>query len=127
LAVTPSHLKRIERAEYLLEAIAAIRHVGGNHSRFLYEFRPESIVLRVTEDPSPWIMGCFERVGDAIGCSRLVRLVEVGDIPASELIVGGEITNTPHREQLEKLGVKVQGGVKAAIAEAKKHLSIVVP
>jgi CRISPR-associated protein Cst2 len=122
LAVTPSHLKRIERAEYLLEAIAAIRHVGGNHSRFLYEFRPESIVLRVTEDPSPWIMGCFERVGDAIGCSCLVRLVEVGDIPASELIVGGEIANTPYREQLEKLGVKVQGGVKAAIAEAKQAL-----
>ncbi|QUS60090.1 type I-B CRISPR-associated protein Cas7/Cst2/DevR [Synechocystis sp. PCC 7339] len=127
LAVTPSHLKKIERAEYLLEAIAAIRHVGGNHSRFLYEFRPESIVLRVTEDPSPWIMGCFERVGDSIGCAKLVRLVEVGDIPASELIVGGEIVQTPYSDQLKKLGVTVQGGVKSAIAEAKKHLSIVVP
>ena len=105
-----------------MEAIAAIRHVGGNHSRFLYEFRPESIVLRVTEDPSPWIMGCFERVGDAIGCSRLVRLVEVGDILASELIVGGEIGNTPYHEQLEKLGVNVQGGVKAAITKAKESL-----
>jgi CRISPR-associated protein Cst2 len=123
LAVTPSYLKRIERAEYLLEAIANLRHVGGNHSRFLYEFRPESIVLRVTEDPSPWIMGCFERVGDAIGCSRLVRLVEVGDIAPAELIVGGEIANTPYREQLEKLGVKLHGGVKAAIAEAKLALT----
>jgi CRISPR-associated protein Cst2 len=101
--------------------------VGGNHSRFLYEFRPESIILRVTEDPSPWIMGCFERVGEGVGCSRLVHLVEVGDISASELIVGGEITRTPYGEQLQKLGVNVQGGVKAAIAEAKKHLSIVVP
>ncbi|BFM39099.1 type I-B CRISPR-associated protein Cas7/Cst2/DevR [Synechocystis sp. LKSZ1] len=124
LAVTPFHLKKIERAEYLLEAIASLRHVGGNHSRFLYEFRPESIVLRITEDPSPWIMGCFERIGDGVGCSRLVHLVEVGDISASELMVGGEITRTPYGEQLKKLGVKVQGGVKAAIAEAKDSLKI---
>jgi CRISPR-associated protein Cst2 len=123
LAVTPAHLKKIERAEYLLEAIASIRHVGGNHARFLYEFRPESIVLRISEDPSPWIMGCFERVGDGVGCSRLVHLVEVGDISASELIVGGEITRTPYGEQLKKLGVKVQGGVKAAVAEAKNSLT----
>jgi len=86
--------------------------------------RPESIVLRITEDPSPWIMGCFERVGDSVGCSRLVHLVEVGDIPASELIIGGEITRTPYGEQLQKLGVKVQGGVKAAIADAQKRLNI---
>ncbi|MEB3190869.1 MAG: type I-B CRISPR-associated protein Cas7/Cst2/DevR [Snowella sp.] len=127
LAITPSHLKKIERAGYLLEAIANLRHVGGNHSRFLFEFRPESIVLRITEDPSPWIMGCFERVGDSVGCSRLVHLVEVGDIAPSELIVGGEITRTPYGEQLQKLGVKVQGGVKAAIASARQHLSISVP
>lgn len=122
LAVTPSHLKKIERAEYLLEAIAAIRHVGGNHSRFLYEFRPESLVLRITDDPSPWIMGCFERVGDSVGCSRLARLVEVGDIPASELIVAGDVARTPYGEQLKKLGVNVHGGIKTAIAEAKEAL-----
>lgn len=122
LAVTPEHLKKIERVNYLLDAMPAIRHVGGNHSRFLFEFRPESIILRVTEDPSPWIMGCFERVGESVGCPRLVRLVEVKDIPANELIVAGEIADTPYGQQLKELGVNVCRGVKEAIALTEKSL-----
>jgi CRISPR-associated protein Cst2 len=116
-------LKDPKRAALVLDAIGAVRHVGGNHARFLYDFRPESIVIRVTEDPSPWIMDCFKRMGDSVGCSRLVRLVEVGDVKADELIVGGEITdNVLYREQLEKLDVKVCRGVKEAIAAAKNLL-----
>ncbi|MEA5511749.1 type I-B CRISPR-associated protein Cas7/Cst2/DevR [Crocosphaera sp. UHCC 0190] len=122
LALTPSSLKASERAKLLLDAIPAIKHVGGNYARFLYEFRPESIVIRVTEDPSPWIMNCFERVGDSVGCPRLVRLVEVKDILASELIVAGEIADTPYGEKLKSLNVKVYRGVKEAIAAAKEML-----
>lgn len=124
LALTPSSLKDPDRAKLLLDAILAIKHVGGNHARFLYEFRPESIVIRVTEDPSPWIMNCFERIGDSVGCSRLVRLVDVKDVPASELIVAGEIADTPYGEQLKGLGVNICRGVKEAIAEAKKLLTL---
>jgi CRISPR-associated protein Cst2 len=126
VALTPESLKDPKRAISALEAISAVRHVGGNHSRFLFDFRPESIVIRITEDPSPWIMDCFKRVSDSVGCSRLLRLVEVGDIKADELIVGGEIADTAnglYREQLEKLGVKVCRGVKEAIAQAKKSLN----
>lgn len=123
IALTPEILKDPKRAALMLDAIGAVRHVGGNHARFLYDFRPESIVIRVTEDPSPWIMNCFKRMGDSVGCSRLVRLAEVGDVRGSELIVGGEIAdNVLYREQLEKLGVKVCRGVKEAIADAKKLL-----
>jgi CRISPR-associated protein Cst2 len=122
LALTPSSLKDPERAKLLLDAIPAIKHVGGNHARFLYEFRPESIVIRVTDDPSPWIMNCFERVGESVGCTRLVRLVDVKDIPADELIVAGEIVDTPYGEQLKNLNVKVCRGIKEAIATAKKLL-----
>lgn len=124
IALTPESLKKPERAVLALDAISAIRHVGGNHSRFLYDFRPESIAIRVTADPSPWIMGCFERVGNSIGCLRLVRLVEVKDVPASELIVAGEIADTPNGKQLEALGVKVYRGVKEAIALAKELVGI---
>jgi CRISPR-associated protein Cst2 len=122
VALTPESLKDAQRATQALEAIAAVRHVGGNHSRFLYDFRPESIAIRITEDPSPWIMDCFKRVGDSVGCTRLVRLVEVGDIQASELIVAGEIADTPYGKQLQELGVKVHRGVKEAIALAKESL-----
>jgi CRISPR-associated protein Cst2 len=120
LALTPNSLKEPKRAQLLLDAIPAIQHVGGNHARFLYEFRPESIVIRITEDPSPWIMNCFERVGDSVGCSRLVRLVEINDIPASELIVAGLIADTPYGEKLKGLNVKVFRGIKEAIASAKE-------
>ena len=69
-------------------------------------------------------MNCFERVGDSVGCSRLVRLVDVKDVSASELIVAGEIADTPYGEQLKNLGVNVCRGVKEAIAEAKELLSL---
>lgn len=123
LALTPESLKQIDRAAQLIDAIPAIRHVGGNHSRFLYEFRPESIVLRVTDDASPWIMDCFKRVGETVGCARLIRLVEVGDIKPDELVIGGEIVDTPYGDQLKELGVSVHRGVKEAITAAKTKLS----
>ncbi|GAB4147249.1 MAG: type I-B CRISPR-associated protein Cas7/Cst2/DevR [Cyanobacteria bacterium J069] len=122
IALTPESLKKPERAALALDAIGAVRHVGGNHARFLYDFRPESIVIRVTEDPSPWIMDSFKRMGDTVGCPKLLRLVEVGDVAASELIVAGEIADTPYGGQLSKLGVKVFRGVKEAIAAAKNLL-----
>lgn len=124
LALTPESLKNPERAKLLLNAIPSIQHVGGNHARFLYEFRPESIVIRVTEDPSPWIMNCFERVGESVGCHRLVRLVKVKDIPASELIVAGQIADTPYGQQLKDLEVAVFPGIKEAIAQAQKLLKV---
>jgi CRISPR-associated protein Cst2 len=127
VALTPEHLKVPARAALALDAIVAVRHVGGNHSRFLYDFHPESIVIRVTDDPSPWIMDSFKRMGDTVGCPQLLRLVEVGDVAADELIVAGEIADTPYGEKLEKLGVKVYRGVKEAIAQAKSQLSVPQP
>ncbi|HIK23574.1 MAG TPA: type I-B CRISPR-associated protein Cas7/Cst2/DevR, partial [Thermosynechococcus sp. M3746_W2019_013] len=122
IALTPEGLSKPERALLALDAIGAVRHVGGNHARFLYDFRPESIVLRITDDPSPWIMGVFKRIGESVGCPQLVRLIEVGDVKANELIVGGEIADTPYGEQLKTLGVQVYRGVKEAIAQAKEQL-----
>ncbi|MDX2271598.1 MAG: type I-B CRISPR-associated protein Cas7/Cst2/DevR [Cyanobacteriota bacterium] len=122
VALTPDSLKDPARAALALDAITAVRHVGGNHARFLYDFHPESIVIRVTEDPSPWIMDCFKRMGDAVGCPKLLRLVEVGDVAASELIVAGEIADTPYGQKLAVLGVQVNRGVKEAITAAKSLL-----
>ncbi|MCS6812019.1 MAG: type I-B CRISPR-associated protein Cas7/Cst2/DevR [Cyanobacteria bacterium] len=123
LALTPATLKQPERANMLLEAIPAIRHVGGNHSRFLYEFRPESIVFRITNDPSPWIMNCFERVGESVGCFELIRLVRAGDIDPAELIVGGKIATVAHGKTLRELGVTVYEGIREARDKAKEKLA----
>lgn len=123
IALTPQNLEKPERATLALDAIAAVRHVGGNHSRFLYEFRPESIVIRITNDPSPWIMNCFERLGDTVGCSELIRLIEAKDVDSTELIVGGKISKIPYCENLNKAGVKVCDGIKEAIEIAKQKLT----
>jgi CRISPR-associated protein Cst2 len=122
IALTPETLKDPQRAALMLDALGAVRHVGGNHARFLYDFRPESIVIRVTQDPSPWILDSFRRMGETVGCPKLLRLVEVGDVAASELIVAGEIADTLYGEQLKKLNVTVVRGVKKAIAAAKALL-----
>ncbi|MFQ3612324.1 MAG: type I-B CRISPR-associated protein Cas7/Cst2/DevR [Cyanobacteriota bacterium] len=122
IALTPESLQDPSRAVLALDAVGAVRHVGGNHSRFLYDFHPESIVIRVTTDPSPWIMDCFKRMGDAVGCPKLLRLVEVGDVAASELIVAGEIADTPYGQKLAALNVQVYRGVKEAITAAKSLL-----
>ncbi|NJK59321.1 MAG: type I-B CRISPR-associated protein Cas7/Cst2/DevR [Oscillatoriales cyanobacterium SM2_1_8] len=124
IALTPAHLKQPERAALLLDALVGIRHVGGNHSRFLYEFRPESIALRLTPDPSPWILGCFKRVGEEVGCPDLERLIHAGDVLASEVWVGGKIAQTPYGQVLRDLGVAVFDGVKAAKDAAKAKLSL---
>ncbi len=123
IALTPDHLKQPDRASLLLDALVGVRHVGGNHSRFLFEFRPESIILRVTSDPSPWIMGSFKRVGEAVGCPELEWLIRAGDIAADELIVGGKITATPYGETLRELGVQLYPGVKEAKENAKQKLA----
>lgn len=123
IALTPENLEKPERATLILDAIAAVRHVGGNHSRFLYEFRPESIVIRITDDPSPWIMNCFERSGGTVGCSELIRLIEAKDVDSTELIVGGKISKTPYGENLQQSGVKVCDGIKETIQIAKQRLT----
>ena len=123
VALTPEHLQKPKRAADALDALVSIQHVGGNHSRFLYEFRPESIVLRVTDDPSPWIMGCFTRIGNDVGCHELERLIKAGDIDPKEVIVGGKIANTPYGQALRDLEVTVKDGVKAAKEEAKAKLT----
>jgi CRISPR-associated protein Cst2 len=69
-------------------------------------------------------MDSFKRMGDTVGCPKLLRLVEVGDVAASELIVAGEIADTPYGEKLISLGVKVFRGVKDAISQAKQQLTV---
>ncbi len=122
IALTPESLQDSQRAALVLDAISAVRHVGGNHARFLYDFRPESIVIRVTQDPSPWIMDSFKRMGESIGCPKLLRLVEVGDVNPHELIVAGEVADTLYGQKLAEAGVKVLRGVKEAISTAQEFL-----
>ncbi|HUC93258.1 MAG TPA: DevR family CRISPR-associated autoregulator [Paenibacillus sp.] len=114
-----------EHIAHLMDAIADMPPVAGNHARFAYDFSPASIVLRVTSAHSSKIQNCFRHDEETRGyhVGRLTRRVETGDIPASELIVGGEIADTYEGNRLKELGVFVSGGVDQAIAEAKRRIA----
>jgi CRISPR-associated protein Cst2 len=81
-----------KRAAVAVHGLCALGEVAGNHGRFLFDFSPESVVFRVTEDPAPRILYVFEaREDGAIGVSELLRKVSAGDVQASELILGGAV------------------------------------
>lgn len=118
-----------EHIAHFMDAIVDMPPVGGNHARFAYDFSPASIVLRVTRAHSSKIQNCFEHDGEnhTYTVYRLVQRVEGGDIPAHELIVGGELAGRPEGERLKELGVAVYPGVVSAMDEAKKRIAELDP
>jgi len=119
-------VKKIHIGNFI-DAIVDLPPVAGNHARFAYDFSPASIVLRVTSAHSSKIQNCFEHdeANRTYTIVKLIQRVEAGDIPASELIVGGEVVFTEERKELEKLGVKVFKGIKAASDEARQRIAAI--
>jgi CRISPR-associated protein Cst2 len=121
-AMTPDALlkDKYARTERTLHAIRDLRRVAGNHSRFLYDFAPEAIVLRWTLDPAPRIMFVFDQ-GDRgrVSLKKLLRRLsgaDVADVKADELYVGVAFDGIPEMDALRAAGVHVFDGVKAAVA-----------
>lgn len=115
-ALTPGDLLERLHAVQVLDALSSLNNVAGNHARFLYDFSPASIILRWTDDPAPRFLYAFETDDeDRVSASRLVRMVESGDIKADELWVGGEIAGTEHGTVLTRAGSHVSAGVKGAV------------
>jgi CRISPR-associated protein Cst2 len=110
---------------HLIDAIVDPPQVAGNHARFAYDFSPASIVLRVTKAHSSKIQNCFEHNEATRGYTieRLLQRIKSGDIPADELIVGGELTDTSEGGELRKAGVTVFPGVKSAAEEARRRIA----
>lgn len=113
--LTPERLEDPTRTLHALRAIISLGEVAGNHSRFLYDFSPESIVLRLSEDPSPRILYCFEDDGEGgVTAEKLLRAVDSGDVPAEELVIGGLLAYTEAGETLKTKGASVFKGVREA-------------
>ena len=110
---------------HFLDAIVDPPHVAGNHSRFAYDFSPASIILRVTSCHSSRIQNCFDHDEETRGYSldRLVHRIKAGDIPATELIVGGLLAKNEWGVTLKELGVSVHDGVLSAAREAKSRIA----
>ncbi len=119
-AITPERLREQDRVLKALEAIANLGEVAGNHSRFLFDFSPESIVLRISDDPAPRILYCFEETENVIELPELVRRIDAKDIASDELIIGGPVTQLPCFKDLK--GIVCKPGVKQAMEKAKARI-----
>jgi CRISPR-associated protein Cst2 len=119
-ALTPERLKNKSRIIAVLDGLSSLGEVAGNHSRFLYDFSPESLVLRWTHDFSPRILYCFEEKEGEISIGELVRKVKNQDIEPQELWIAGAITELQEVEELEELGVNIFPGIKLAVQSMKQ-------
>lgn len=124
IALTPKRLRKEERAKTALQALISLGEVAGNHGRFLFDFSPESVVFRITDDPAPRILYCFEMNGHSTpGIPGVIRKVRAKDIDPSELVLGGSIVDSLSDEDRKALaGATLLKGVKAACEEVCKRL-----
>lgn len=121
LALTPERLRDRSRAAKALNAIGGLGTVAGNQGRFLFDFSPDSIIIRITDDPAPRFLYCFETKdgGRTVLAPILMSRVKGGDIDAKELIVGGVFASDQVASALKDKGASIfPDGVKAAVAAA---------
>jgi CRISPR-associated protein Cst2 len=121
-AMTPDRLKVKSRIHAVLDGLIDLGGVAGNHSRFLYDFAPDSIVLRWTNDFSPRLLYCFTEDEGEISAPDLLRRVEAEDIDPNELWIAGAILDTEIGEKLEAKGVNVFKGIKLAVEDIKRKI-----
>lgn len=123
-ALTPEHLLDTSRSLPVIDAIIELSDVAGSQARYFYDFAPDTVIFRWTDDPAPRILYPF-RVDDAgvVSVPELLRRIRGGDIEPGELVVGGSISEMPDGEALRQLGATVHLGVKAAASEIKDRLS----
>ena len=128
IAMTPEALegaKKLDRTSDTLRAIQNLRRVGGNHSRYLFDFAPEAVILRVTHDPAPRIMFCFDEDDNGqLSMQKLIRRMQgtEPDVEPAEVIIGTAIDGIEGEDELKALGATVHRGVKAAFSDALKRI-----
>jgi CRISPR-associated protein Cst2 len=122
-ALTPQWLRQQSRTLPVIDAIVSLSEVAGNQSRFLYDFSPESVIFRWTDDFAPRLLYGFQLIGEQAQLREdLRRRIESSDIDAKEIIVGGSIASTDDGQSLKEKGAMVCAGVKEAAEELKARI-----
>jgi CRISPR-associated protein Cst2 len=125
IALTPQSLRVPKRVLDVVDALVGLCEVAGNQSRFLYDFAPESLVFRWTDDCAPRMLYAFEMDAEAnLSFPAILKKVADGDIDASEIVIGGSIVAALDDAAKETLkGASINPGVKAAALELKRRIS----
>ena len=123
VALTPDRLRKRHRAAAAVTALCELAEVAGNHGRFLFDFSPESVVFRLTNDPAPRVLYVFEQKGEMVDAPSLLSRVEAGDVDGRELVVGGTFAGTDTAKALKDRGADVFPGVRKAAAAVVAKLA----
>ena len=82
-ALTPQWLREQSRTLAVVDAIVGLSEVAGNQSRFLYDFSPESVIFRWTDDFAPRLLYGFRLDGEQPQLrEEMRRRIESDDIDA---------------------------------------------
>jgi CRISPR-associated protein Cst2 len=116
ISLTPESLREKARALDVIDAIVNLAEVAGNQSRFLYDFAPDSVVFRWTDDFAPRFLYGFDMNSESnLSFSTVLGKVKSGDISATELFIGGQIVQALTDSEKELLnGASLHDGVKGA-------------
>jgi len=119
-AITPDSLRVKERIYDVIDAVVGLSEVGGNQSRFLYDFSPDAIVLRWTDDFAPRILYGFTHDGAVAGSlaiPSITKKMDAGDINPAEVVIGGKVELGNYAGK-----VKTYAGIKAAADEVRGQI-----
>jgi len=123
--LTPHHLHTPANALKLVDAVAGLAEVAGNQSRFLFDFSPEAVVFRWTDDFAPRLLYGFAPVGEnKLGLPDVLGRLDMGDLDPTELVVGVgrlDLLTDQTLATLAKHGLQPLGIVNAA-AEVKTRI-----
>ncbi len=124
IALTPERLRDKSRAAKAVHALCNLGTVAGNHGRFLFDFSPEAVVIRLTQDPAPRLLYCFDTPDDGktVVAPKLLQRIEAEDIDPKELLLGVADLGSKLASDLKAKGVTVLGVVKAC-EEAVKRIN----
>ena len=124
IALTPARLRDKGRAAKAIHALCNLGTVAGNHGRFLFDFSPDAIVIRLTEDPAPRLLYCFDTADESktVVAPALLNRLANGDIDPKELILGVSDLDSTLAGVLKAKGVPVFG-VRKACDEAVKQIN----
>ena len=117
-SMTPNHLKDSKRVFHVLDGINSLHRVGGSYSRWLYDFSPNSLILRWTHDPcSRHLYSIDARNNETLTAPKLLKRMQNGRIDPKEVWIAGDLA-----EGFEMEGVHLFENPAAAIEDLKQKM-----
>jgi CRISPR-associated protein Cst2 len=120
-SMTPNHLKDPKRVFHVLDGINSLHRVGGSHSRWLYDFSPNSLVLRWTHDPCSRHLYSIDakhsETKEIVTAPKLLERMGNGRIDPTEVWIAGDLA-----KGFKMKGVHPFENPAAAIEDLKKKM-----